>query len=139
MNYIDVAEAPITIDGMEEPVIIDYFSTINQGRFDQTAILFTIDGKLHAPFEQPIEGREAISSYLVKEAKGMKLLPKQGKFESKENDVERIHITGKVKTTLFSVNVAWYFNLNQARQITSARIKLLASPQELLGLKQIRN
>ena len=136
MTYIDTTEQPITINGIEESAITNYFATINQEKFDQTAALFAVDGELLAPFEQPIVGRKAIASYLSKEAKGMKLLPKQGKSELGENDLEQIHVTGKVKTALFGVNVAWYFNLNQARQITSAKIKLLASPQELLGLKQ---
>ena len=135
MTYIDTKEQSITIDGIEESAITNYFATINQEKFDQTAALFAVNGELLAPFEQPIVGRKAIASYLSKEATGMKLLPKRGKSEPGENDLE-IQVTGKVKTALFSVNVAWYFNLNQARQITSAKIKLLASPQELLGLKQ---
>ena len=70
----------------------------------------------------------------TKEATGMKLLPKLGVWETEE-DTERYKVLGKVRTSLFSVNVAWYFTLNAEVQITSAKIKLLASPQELLNLQ----
>ncbi|MGB3691412.1 MAG: hypothetical protein WA999_01710, partial [Spirulinaceae cyanobacterium] len=125
----------ITIENIEEPVIINYFVTINHGKFIETAALFAEEGELLAPFEKPILGKEAIASYLSKEAKGMKLLPQQGIYELNEDDLETIKVTGKVKTPLFSVNVAWHFCLNSDQQITTIKIKLLASPQELLGLQ----
>lgn len=129
------------IEGIEEAVIVRYFATINQEGFEATAALFTEDGELLAPFEKPIVGRDAIAAYLSKEAKGMKLLPLQGIYESaeKENNLPTVKVTGKVKTSLFSVNVAWYFNLNTTQKITRVKIKLLASPQELLGLQQKRD
>ncbi len=141
MNYTETkTEHFIPIKNIEEPVIINYFATINQGKFVETAALFAEEGKLLAPFEKPIIGKEAIATYLSKEAKGMKLLPHQGIHESTEDDlVEIIKVTGQVKTSLFSVNVAWHFCLNSDQQITTAKIKLLASPQELLGLQQKRN
>ena len=129
----------ITIEGIDEPAISNYFATINQEDFAQTADLFAEDGELHAPFEQPIIGRKAISSYLTKEAKGMILLPIQGVYEATEGSIKQIRVSGKVKTSLFSVNVAWHFSLDRDRQIATARIKLIASPQELLGLKKFQN
>lgn len=129
----------INIEAREESVIINYFATINQEEFRKTASLFTEQGELLAPFEKPIVGREAIANYLAKEAKGMKLLPQQGIYQSTEDNIARIEITGKVKTSLFSVNVAWYFNLNIDKQINTAKIKLLASPKELLSLQQKRD
>ena len=138
MTYTDVRSS-IDIKGIDETVIANYFATINQEDFVATAALFAIDGELKAPFENPIIGQKAIANYLTKEAKGMKLLPKQGISEIAEDGVEQFKVTGKVKTPLFSVHVAWHFRLNQKQEITQAKIKLLASPQELLGLKQTKD
>ena len=128
-------EHSIAIAGIEELAIVSYFATINQEEFSQTAALFAEDGKMLAPFAEPIIGRKNIAAYLAEEATGMKLLPLQGILETEE---ERYKVLGKVRTSLFSVNVAWYFTLNCDRQLTSARIKLLASPQELLNLQSKR-
>ena len=128
----------IFIEGISEPAIANYFLTINQEEFTQTASLFVEDGEMHAPFEKPIVGREKIASYLEKEATGMKLLPVQGVCET-EDDIERFKVLGKVRTSMFSVNAAWYFILNPKGQLKSARIRLLASPQELLNLQNQRD
>ena len=135
MSYTDIKPS-ITIEGIEE-AIANYFVTINQEDFIATAALFAEDGELNAPFEKPIVGQKAIANYLAKEARGMKLLPKQGTLVN-EDGIDCFKVTGKVKTPLFSVHVAWYFCLNDKQEIAKARIKLLASPQELLGLKQTR-
>ena len=128
----------ISIEGISAPAIANYFITINQEEFTETASLFAEAGEMHAPFEKPIVGREKIASYLTKEATGMKLLPMQGICET-EDDTERFKVLGKVRTSMFSVNVAWYFTLDQQGQLTTARIKLLASPQELLNLQNQRD
>jgi len=138
MSFTDVRPS-ITIQGIQESAIVNYFATINQEQFTQTAALFTDDGEVLAPFTKPIVGQDAIAAYLAQEAKGMKLLPTKGTVESVENDLQLFKIIGKVKTPLFSVNVGWYFSLNKNRKITTARIKLLASPQELLKLKKIKD
>lgn len=136
MSFTKV-QTPI-IKGIEEATIINYFATINQEKFEQTAALFAEDGELIAPFEKPIVGKDAIASYLAKEATGMKLMPVRGTHETK-TDCTQIKVIGKVKTALFSVNVAWHFNLNKQQKIAIAKIKLLASPQELLGLKKVKS
>ena len=123
---------------IKESVIANYFATINQEDFEQTASLFSKDGTLLAPFEKPLVGKEAIALYLTKEAKGMKLFPLQEIEEATQEDYKKIKIVGKVQTPFFSVNVSWYFTLNQANQIAIAKIKLIASPQELLGLQKSR-
>jgi len=130
-------ESVLAIEGISEAVIIDYFTTFNRAAFTQTASLFAETGELLAPFEKPIVGRDKIAAYLTQEAKGMTVLPKQGKYEANAEAIA-YKVMGKVKTSLFSVNVAWYFTLNAKHQIATARIKLLASPQELLGLKSKR-
>ena len=137
MTHIEIqTEHPIVIQGIEESAIVNYFTTINREDFTATASLFAEDGQMLAPFEKPIVGREKITAYLVKEATGMKLLPQQGILETEE--IKTYKVLGKVRTSLFSVNVAWYFTLNPDNQLASARIKLLASPQELLGLQSKR-
>ncbi|MEM7595182.1 MAG: nuclear transport factor 2 family protein [Cyanobacteria bacterium P01_A01_bin.83] len=137
MTYIDTQQS-ITIEGVEQSVILDYFTSINQEEFTRTAALFAEEGELQAPFEKPIIGRSAIASYLSQEAAGMKLLPQAGTVTQAEA-VTEINVTGKTKTVLFTVNVGWYFTLNTKEKITKVRIKLLASPQELLGLRNIKN
>ena len=138
MSHTEIqTEHSIAIEGIKELAIADYFATINREDFSATASLFAEDGEMLAPFEKPIIGREKITAYLAKEATGMKLLPQQGILET-EDDIDRYKVLGKVRTSLFSVNVAWYFTLNLDNQLTSARIKLLASPQELLGLQSKR-
>jgi hypothetical protein len=127
-------ETSLAIAGITKPAIIDYFATVNQAEFSKTAALFTEDGSLLAPFTKPIIGRASIIAYLTQEARGMKLLPQQGICET-ESDFEKYQIFGKVKTALFSVNVAWYFTLNLENQISTVQVKLLASPQELLSLQ----
>jgi hypothetical protein len=131
MTYTETA---LVIEGITKVAIIDYFATINQAEFVNTASLFSEHGTLLAPFEKPIVGREKIAAYLSKEAKGMKLLPQQGICET-ESNCETYKILGKVKTALFSVNIAWYFTFNQDDQIATVQIKLLASPEELLSLQ----
>ena len=131
-KVLDIAE-------IEELSIIDYFETINKEAFEQTAALFAEDGQLLAPFEKPLVGRDAIASYLAKEATGMKLLPQRGEIAISEDNTQQVDITGKVKTSLFAVNVGWYFNLNEEGKINRVRVKLLASPQELLNLQKFKN
>ena len=138
MTYSDIiTDDNLVIEGITEQFIYTYFLTINREEFQQTATLFAEDGELIAPFEDPIIGRKAIALYLSKEAKGMTLLPQQGIYESSEDDSEQIKVLGKVKTSLFTVNVAWFFNYNLHQQITTARIKLIASSQELLELRKV--
>jgi hypothetical protein len=127
-------ETSFAITGITKPAIIDYFSTVNQAEFTKTAVLFAENGSLLAPFTKPITGRASITAYLTQEARGMKLLPQQGICET-EATGEKYQIFGKVKTALFSVNVAWYFTFNPENQINTVQVKLLASPQELLSLQ----
>jgi hypothetical protein len=132
----EVNSASTEIAGMTEPTILRYFETLNAGEFESTAALFASEGSLKPPFEAAVVGPVAIAAYLEQEAKGMKLLPRQGVIEDLENGQRQAQVSGKVQTSLFIVNVAWTFILNDLDQIVSARIKLLASPKELLNLRQ---
>ena len=125
-----------TIEGIDESVVWRYFQTMNAADYEGTAALFGPTGTLHPPFEEPIEGKEAIATYLKAEAKGMQLFPKEGIAEALEEDQIQVQVKGKVQTSLFGVNVAWVFILNPKREILYAQIKLLASPQELLNLRR---
>lgn len=123
------------IEGIVEPMIRRYFETLNAGEFQTTAALFADHGVMYPPFESGIVGREAIAIYL-QQAEKVQADPSQGIVETLENDQIQFQVTGKVQTSWCGVNVMWLFILNRQRQIISAKIKLLASPQELLSLRR---
>ncbi|MFN6517961.1 MAG: ketosteroid isomerase family protein [Nostoc sp. CreGUA01] len=118
-----------------ETTVLRYFETLNAGEFDQTAALFAKDGVMRPPLESDIVGCDAIAAYLKQEAKNIKAYPNTGISDTLENGNIQVQVTGKVQTSWCGVNVLWIFILNQQRQILYTRIKLLASPQELLSLR----
>ncbi|HLP89865.1 MAG TPA: ketosteroid isomerase family protein [Nostocaceae cyanobacterium] len=124
----------LQIEGITESSVLCYFTTLNDGKFGDTAALFGADGVMHPPFESGIVGQEAIAHYLQQEAPGIKAYPRQGIVEKLPNHLMHIQITGKAETSWCGVNVMWSFILNQKQQILEAKIKLLASPQDLLAL-----
>ncbi len=141
------AQSELQIAGIEHPTVICYFDWLNQEAYDQAVTLFTEDGILYAPFESGIQGRNAIADYLKTEAKGMQLQPREGvvqptndeadeESESEPDDTYQILVTGKVQTSVFGVNVQWTFTLTPDDQLTAVRVKLLASPKELLNLRR---
>jgi hypothetical protein len=123
------------IEGITETSVLSYFETLNAGEFESTAALFAVDGVMRPPFESDIVGRDAIAAYLKKEGQNVKAYPKTGIAETLETGEIEIQVTGKAQTSWCSVNVLWLFILNQKQQIFYTRIKLLASPQELLSLR----
>ncbi|MEH2402159.1 ketosteroid isomerase family protein [Nostoc sp.] len=124
------------IEGITETSILRYFETLNAGEFEATAALFAVDGVMRPPFESDIVGTDAIAAYLKQEGQNIKAYPSTGIAETLENGDIQVQITGKAQTSWCSVNVLWLFILNQQRQIFYTRIKLLASPQELLSLRR---
>ncbi len=134
-SVANTAEAS-TIAGISEPTIARYFETLNAGDFEATGRLFADDGALHPPFENAIIGPAAIMAYLQTEAKGFKLQPMQGVTQPAANGCTDVQVNGKVQTPLFAVNVSWLFVLTSDQKLQCAKIKLLASPQELLTLKR---
>ncbi len=126
----------LPIERITEPLILRYFQTMNAQDYQGTAALFAPTGVMHPPFEEPIEGPEAIAIYLEAEAKGMELLPERASLETLEDGNLQVQVRGKVQTPLFGVNVAWIYILNPEREILYTKIKLLASPQELLNLRR---
>ncbi len=121
---------------LTEPVIAEYFETLNSENFQTTAKLFAIDGTLKPPFESPITGQDAIATYLQQEATKMSLCPLEETLETTEIGHIQGRIKGKVTTPLFTVNVAWIFILNHHKEIVSVEVKLLASLEELVNLKR---
>ncbi|OWY65116.1 nuclear transport factor 2 [cyanobacterium TDX16] len=124
------------IAGITESTIICYFDTLNTENYQACANLFATDGVMYPPFEEGILGREAIATFLQREAQGMKLEPERGISQVVENGDLEVQVVGKVQTPLFGVNVSWFFLLNSQQEIATTKIKLLASPQELLSLKR---
>jgi hypothetical protein len=126
----------LTIEGINQSVVLRYFETMNASDYEATAALFAEMGVMHPPFEEAIQGSDAIATYLNAEAKGMQLFPTKGIAETLEDQQIQIQVTGKVQTPWFGVNVSWTFVLSPEEEILNARIKLLASPQELLSLRR---
>lgn len=116
-------------------LINKYFNTLNEQLFDEAAALFAPCGILFPPFDTAMEGREAIATYLHAEARGLKLFPQNCTVQGTEMEGYECQVGGKVQTALFGVNVGWKFEVNSNFQIEAARIKLLASMEELLKLK----
>ncbi len=123
------------IQEITETSVLRYFETLNAGEFDQTAALFAKDGVMRPPLESDIVGCDAIAAYLKQEAQNIKAYPNTGISDTLENGNIQVQVTGKAQTSWCGVNVLWIFILNQQRQILYTRIKLLASPQELLSLR----
>ncbi|OYD94163.1 nuclear transport factor 2 [Nostoc sp. 'Peltigera membranacea cyanobiont' 213] len=124
------------IEGITETSVLRYFETLNAGEFEATAALFAVEGVMHPPFESDIVGTDAIAAYLKKEGQNVKAYPNTGIAETLETGEIQVQVTGKAQTSWCSVNVLWLFILNQQRQILYTRIKLLASPQELLSFRR---
>ena len=125
----------LTIKGINQPIILQYFQTLNAGDFKATAQLFSEQGVLYPPFEEGIVGQTAIATYLETEAQGLKLYPQQEKMIASEGNHSIIDIRGKVETPLFGVNVGWTFHLSAQDKIDAVEVKLLASLQDLLELQ----
>ncbi|MEJ1933177.1 nuclear transport factor 2 family protein [Nostoc sp. NIES-2111] len=124
------------ITGITETAILQYFATLNAGEFAATAALFADDGVMYPPFESAMVGPDAIATYLQQEAQGIKADPREGLEEVLEDGQVQIQVSGKAQTSWCGVNVLWQFILNQQKQITYTKIKLLASPKELMALRR---
>jgi Nuclear transport factor 2 (NTF2) domain len=126
------------IQDLRETVIDDYFTRLNQSDFAGVAELFADLGCLYPPFDRKICGREAIHRYLQAEAIGIEALPQSVSLAADRDGETIYHISGQVKTSLFTVNIGWTIELNADQQIGCVTIKLLAELQELLGLDRSR-
>lgn len=125
------------IAGVDQPVILAYFSRLNVGEFQAASELFAGDGALQPPFDAMIVGRDAIAAYLGREAKGFLLQPERGTVTHLDDGCTEFEVLGKVQTPWFSVNVGWTFILSISQEIFLAKVSLLASLKELLPLKDV--
>lgn len=130
-------DAPFgSIAGIDEPTILQYFTYLNSGEFEAVSLLFAVDGVLQPPFEERVLGREAIATYLEREARGFLLQPQRGNSVAFENGDTELELIGKVQTPWFSVSVRWRFILSPMKEICLVEVKLLASLEELLPLRE---
>lgn len=131
----DAVSDPAKKTGMEDTVS-QYFIQFNQGNYDAVANLFAVDGALVPPFEAPVGGREAIASYLAQEADGMVVdNPTIVALGEDEGDGNYVKVRGHVTALVFKVGVAWQFSLNPQHEIERVEVELLASLEELIGLR----
>jgi hypothetical protein len=136
MSLASPSQQSTTISGINHGLVEQYFQTLNTQDFNATAGLFAEDGELHPPLEEPIFGSSAIAQYLATEAVGMTLFPQQGTIAQQEEGEYDIRVQGYVKTSLFTVNVAWQFLINTENQLQVVVVKLLASWEELAQIQR---
>jgi Orange carotenoid protein, N-terminal/Nuclear transport factor 2 (NTF2) domain len=132
----------VTIKGIKNSTVLSYMENINAFDFESAVALFTEDGALQPPFEEPIVGKEKILAYMREDCYGLKLMPEQGVSEPAEKGFTQIKVMGKVQTPWFGgnvvIDVAWRFLLNPEGKIFFLAIDVLASAQELLNLGLVR-
>jgi hypothetical protein len=126
---------PIFIKNIQEPIIYNYFSSLNDGDFDGVSDLFAEDGYLHPPFERAIVGKDAICKYLQLEAKDVAAFPESGTIVERPNGAIGYQIAGRVKMSIFEINVGWSIELTERHEITAVKVELLAALQDLLPMK----
>lgn len=83
------------------------------------------------PFEDVVQGQDAIAYYLSQEAADILCVPTDILIQSSD----QAQANGYVKTSLFQVNVVWHFMFNADQQITQLKVTLAASLQDLLPLQ----
>lgn len=127
----------IDIQGIHEPVLYEYFTRLNNGEFIATAELFAEQGCLNPPFEQQLQGRDAIAQYLEEQAKGIIFSPEYGKILISDSNHTQYQIQGKVEMNWFIVNISWSIDLNADKEIMTVDVKLLASLDDLLSFSRI--
>ncbi|MGL5077197.1 MAG: orange carotenoid protein N-terminal domain-containing protein [Waterburya sp.] len=132
----------LIIKDIDNSTVLSYMENMNAFDFESAVALFTEDGALQPPFEEPIVGQEKILAYMREDCYGLKLMPEQGVSEPAAEGFTKIKVMGKVQTSWFGsnvvINVAWRFLLNPKGKIFFLAIDLLASAQELLNLGLVR-
>ncbi|MDY7005745.1 MAG: orange carotenoid protein N-terminal domain-containing protein [Cyanobacteriota bacterium] len=128
----------VTIQGVDNPTILNYMNYLNANDFKALIELFAPDGGLQPPFRRPIVGKDAVLRFFQEECQNLKLIPEQGISEPVEDGYTQIKVTGKCQTPWFGagvgMNIAWRFLLNPEGKIFFVAIDLLASAKELLNL-----
>jgi Orange carotenoid protein, N-terminal/Nuclear transport factor 2 (NTF2) domain len=128
----------VTIEGIDNPTVLNYMDNMNANDFEALINLFTPDGALQPPFQKPIVGKDAVLRFFREDCQNLKLMPERGVTEPTDDGYTQIKVTGKVQTPWFGagvgMNMAWRFLLNPEGKIFFVAIDLLASPKELLNL-----
>ncbi|MDF5730137.1 MAG: orange carotenoid-binding protein [Rhizonema sp. PD38] len=128
----------VTIQGLDNPTVLNYMNLLNANDFDELIKLFVADGALQPPFQRPIVGKDAILRFFREECQNLSLLPERGVAEPTDDGYTQVKVTGKVQTPWFGaavgMNMAWRFLLNPQGNIFFVAIDLLASPKELMNL-----
>ncbi|MDF5724292.1 MAG: orange carotenoid-binding protein [Rhizonema sp. PD37] len=128
----------VTIEGLDNPTVLNYMNLLNANDFDELIKLFVADGALQPPFQRPIVGKDAIKRFFREECQNLRLLPERGVAEPTDDGYTQVKVTGKVQTPWFGaavgMNMAWRFLLNPQGNIFFVAIDLLASPKELMNL-----
>ncbi len=113
------------------PSVRAYFLDLNGGQLQRVAAWFQEEGVLHSPLDGTIRGQGAILDYLGAKTQGMICYP-----ETVTGSNEALVVLGRVRCPAFWVRVQWTFCLTDTH-ISSLRVQLLASPQELLKLSPL--
>lgn len=128
----------VTIEGINNPTVLNYMDFLNANDFDELIKLFVADGAIQPPFQKPIVGKDAILRFFREECQNLNLIPERGIAEPAEEGYTQVKVTGKVQTPWFGasvgMNIAWRFLLNPENKVFFVAIDLLASPKELLNL-----
>jgi hypothetical protein len=126
-------DAPEAIDSITNSTVLEYLSNMNSNDFDAVANLFVAGGALQPPFQLPIVGREEIRRYLEAECQNIRILPDQGLVSYQDDELTRMRVTGKMKTTWSGdssgLDMAWRFSLDAHNKISLVAIDLISSTQ----------
>jgi hypothetical protein len=126
----------IVLENICELTIDRYFETLNAKDFQSTSELFAAEGVLQAPFAEPVMTPPAIAAYLHEEAQGITAHPNELNWQSLDDGHTQVRVFGQAKTPMFAVNVCWEFTINPEGKILLMRLKLLASPRQLLQMRE---
>jgi hypothetical protein len=77
-----------------------------------------------------------IARYLEQEAHNLIAKPRQITKQTLENGCTEYEVRGLAELSWFSVNVCWQFILSPWKEFFLTRVKLLATLQELLEIRQ---
>ncbi|NJL23162.1 MAG: Red carotenoid-binding protein [Leptolyngbyaceae cyanobacterium SM1_3_5] len=128
----------VTIQGIDNPTVLEYMNNLNANDFEALIKLFVPDGALQPPFQRPVVGKENIFRFFQEECQNLNLLPERGVAEPADDGYTQVKVTGKVQTPWFGasvgMNMAWRFLITPDGKIFFVAIDLLASPKELLNL-----
>ncbi|MBR8830778.1 MAG: hypothetical protein Cpurp_06205 [Chlorogloea purpurea SAG 13.99] len=114
--------------------IMAYFQTLNSGRYQQTADLFSTDGALYSPFENPAKGNRQIVNCLHNFAKGYEFVPERISIECANFSKSKYKIIGEMRNKNSKVGMGWFFLLDKLGKIISVNMIVLAGFEELLQI-----